>query len=462
MTMDAKKCFVGGLTRGTSVDTLVEHFTRFGTVKDVVIPTGPEDGVARGFAFITFNQESEANSAKQAPSSEHILDGKQVDVKPCQDRRRMHPGGYFIFIGGLPPETTEEGLRNVFSAYGDVVHIALMQDHNSGRPKGFGFITFASTDACDQLVKEHFVDYLDKKIEIKRAIISRHIQYNPSRMDWTPPSGNRNGGYRYIPRGAGNASGYVGNRGEGSYGGDNPATNQYRRTVNNGNDAFTYRNSVYNTDYQYRLLNVNKGYYPQNQWQQQPPPPTSSYGHHNQVEYSPEMYNSAGYMGYAPFDSNMGMPYVYPLPYQGMEAYKPMMGGDQPQQEYHHQALMTHMNLTAFMPLSPNSLPSQPAVPAMVSPPLSIIHMQGSGVSSGRIGSAGSGSGVAGLYQNGVGPTQFQYNNSSHGNGNNNNHASGGHGAPRKQHHAHRTSPPGRGPGRMTGTGDSVSGVSYK
>lgn len=110
--MDAKKCFVGGLERGTSVgqwlllftvyfcfeesdieptgrsgvkncifvESLREHFKQFGLVEDVVIPKSPEDGLARGFAFITYHDPNEAASAMEAAPETHILNGRQVSA----------------------------------------------------------------------------------------------------------------------------------------------------------------------------------------------------------------------------------------------------------------------------------------------------------------------------------------------------------------------------------------------
>lgn len=48
----------------------------------------------------------------------------------------------WIFLGGLPYELTEGDLLSVFSQYGEIVHINLIRDHQTGNSKGFGFICF--------------------------------------------------------------------------------------------------------------------------------------------------------------------------------------------------------------------------------------------------------------------------------------------------------------------------------
>ena len=37
--------------------------------------------------------------------------------------------------------TSEDTLRNVFSAYGEVEEVAIVNDRDTGRPRGFAFVT---------------------------------------------------------------------------------------------------------------------------------------------------------------------------------------------------------------------------------------------------------------------------------------------------------------------------------
>ena len=47
-----------------------------------------------------------------------------------------------FFVGGLAPTTTAESLRAYFESFGKIVDANVMGDKESGRNKGFGFITF--------------------------------------------------------------------------------------------------------------------------------------------------------------------------------------------------------------------------------------------------------------------------------------------------------------------------------
>ena len=45
-----------------------------------------------------------------------------------------------IYVGNLPFSATEEEVRNLFSAHGEVTSVSLITDRDSGRPRGFGFV----------------------------------------------------------------------------------------------------------------------------------------------------------------------------------------------------------------------------------------------------------------------------------------------------------------------------------
>lgn len=49
-----------------------------------------------------------------------------------------------IYVGNLPFDTTEDGVRTLFQAHGDVNEVSLINDRETGRPRGFGFVEMAS------------------------------------------------------------------------------------------------------------------------------------------------------------------------------------------------------------------------------------------------------------------------------------------------------------------------------
>ena len=75
-----------------------------------------------------------------------------------------------LFIGGLTPSTTEEVLKDYYSAWGEIVDVVVMRDPRSGRSRGFGFVTYRDPEMVDvaQANRPHEVD--GKLVEAKRAM----------------------------------------------------------------------------------------------------------------------------------------------------------------------------------------------------------------------------------------------------------------------------------------------------
>lgn len=47
-----------------------------------------------------------------------------------------------LFVGGLSWDTDTEGLRTAFAEYGNISDAVVVQDRETGRSRGFGFVTF--------------------------------------------------------------------------------------------------------------------------------------------------------------------------------------------------------------------------------------------------------------------------------------------------------------------------------
>jgi len=57
-----------------------------------------------------------------------------------------------LFVGNLSFNITENALQDAFAAHGNVLETNLMMDRETGRPRGFGFVTMASAEEAPKAI----------------------------------------------------------------------------------------------------------------------------------------------------------------------------------------------------------------------------------------------------------------------------------------------------------------------
>ena len=59
-----------------------------------------------------------------------------------------------LFVGGLSWGTDEYSLRAAFEQFGELEEVKVITDRDTGRSRGFGFVTFAGADDADKAIDE--------------------------------------------------------------------------------------------------------------------------------------------------------------------------------------------------------------------------------------------------------------------------------------------------------------------
>jgi len=111
-----------------------------------------------------------------------------------------------LFVGGLSWNTDDNGLRAAFEQYGTVTEAKVINDRDTGRSRGFGFVTFENAEMATAAIAATDGTDLDGRT------IRVNVAENKPRRD----GGHRGGGGGY--RGGGGGGG--GYRGGGGGGGD--------------------------------------------------------------------------------------------------------------------------------------------------------------------------------------------------------------------------------------------------
>jgi len=78
--------------------------------------------------------------------------------------------GNKLFVGGLSWNTNDEGLRQAFEGFGDIEEVRVITDRDTGRSRGFGFITFSDNDSAKKAITEMDGTDLDgRNIKVNEA-----------------------------------------------------------------------------------------------------------------------------------------------------------------------------------------------------------------------------------------------------------------------------------------------------
>jgi RNA recognition motif-containing protein len=87
-----------------------------------------------------------------APLTEVKLEDVVISVAPKS--RRADFGPTKLFVGGLSPATTAADLRAFFSRFGELVDVVVVANRSTGQSRGFGFVSYQSSAAADEAIKE--------------------------------------------------------------------------------------------------------------------------------------------------------------------------------------------------------------------------------------------------------------------------------------------------------------------
>lgn len=75
-----------------------------------------------------------------------------------------------IYVGNLSFDATEDEVRELFAAFGQVTSVSLIKDKFTGRPRGFGFVEMASDGEAQKAIAElNGKDFKGRSMTINQA-----------------------------------------------------------------------------------------------------------------------------------------------------------------------------------------------------------------------------------------------------------------------------------------------------
>jgi len=90
--MDKNKLFVGSLPWSINNDSLRELFAQYGEITEAIVITDRDTGRSKGFGFVTFTKEEDAQKALDMSGKE--VDGRPIVVNIAKPREPRTGGGF--------------------------------------------------------------------------------------------------------------------------------------------------------------------------------------------------------------------------------------------------------------------------------------------------------------------------------------------------------------------------------
>jgi polyadenylate-binding protein len=191
--------FIKNLDKSIDNKIMYDTFSTFGMILSCKVATD-EEGNSKGYGFVHFELEESANQAI-AKVNGMLLNGKKVFVGkfvPRKEREKQlgEKAKLFtnVYVKNFGEEVdTDEKLADMFKNYGNIVSSKVMIDDNTGKGRGFGFVSFESPDdaekACDELNgkdlngKTLYVGRAQKKAERQAELKRKFEQMKMDRLN---------------------------------------------------------------------------------------------------------------------------------------------------------------------------------------------------------------------------------------------------------------------------------------
>ncbi|KAK4419199.1 ribonucleoprotein A, chloroplastic [Sesamum alatum] len=162
------KLFVGNLPFTVDSAALAGLFEQAGNVEMVEVIYDKFSGRSRGFGFVTMATAEEAEAAAQQFNG-YELQGRCLRVNsgpppaksenssfrgPRGRERTSSDSTNKLYVGNLAWGVDNLALETLFSEQGNVKEARVVYDKESGRSRGFGFVTYSSADEVNSAIQE--------------------------------------------------------------------------------------------------------------------------------------------------------------------------------------------------------------------------------------------------------------------------------------------------------------------
>jgi len=190
-TDEGYKLVIRGLPFEAEAQDVMSHFQIDGSGLELI--TWADSGRCKGHAFVTVQTQEEADRLRGYDDTdftvaENTRTLKISDFIPRRRnnrRRRNRQGGRRprdgqprkfqqddesmreVYVSNVPWSATEDDFRRVFEHCGEIVDITIPTIYNSGKPKGFAFVRFATNEGREKAVELDGTTMISRQIGVR-------------------------------------------------------------------------------------------------------------------------------------------------------------------------------------------------------------------------------------------------------------------------------------------------------
>ncbi|OWK03349.1 RBM39 [Cervus elaphus hippelaphus] len=155
---DARTVFCMQLAARIRPRDLEEFFSTVGKVRDVRMISDRNSRRSKGIAYVEFVDVSSVPLAigltGQRVLGVPIIAEKNRAAAMANNLQKGSAGPMRLYVGSLHFNITEDMLRGIFEPFGRIESIQLMMDSETGRSKGYGFITFSDSECAKKALEQ--------------------------------------------------------------------------------------------------------------------------------------------------------------------------------------------------------------------------------------------------------------------------------------------------------------------
>ncbi|KAM6977057.1 RNA-binding protein 39-like isoform 1-T1 [Aplochiton taeniatus] len=160
---DARTVFCMQLAARIRPRDLEDFFSAVGKVRDVRMISDRNSRRSKGIAYIEFLEASSVPLAigltgQRLLGVPIIVQASQAEknraAAMANNLQKGNAGPMRLYVGSLHFNITEDMLRGIFEPFGRIESIQLMMDSETGRSKGYGFISFADAECAKKALEQ--------------------------------------------------------------------------------------------------------------------------------------------------------------------------------------------------------------------------------------------------------------------------------------------------------------------